>query len=299
MIIKYRDRETNTIFEEKVAGEKYLKWLYENSFGQSLLEMIIKKKIFSFLYGKFQDTKYSSKKISDFVRDYEIDMSEYEKRIDEYKSFNDFFYRKLKDNVRQIDKDHNVLISPADGRILAFDKIDIRNLVQVKGSIYSLAEVIGNEDLAEAYQDGICYIIRLCPIDYHRFHFPTAGVPEKPKKIKGVYYSVNPIALHKKAKIYCQNKRELTILHSEIFDDILLIEVGATCVGSIIQTYSPNKKVTKGQEKGYFKFGGSTVIVFLKPEVAIIDQDLLKNTQEGLETKIKMGTSIAKRKYIV
>lgn len=295
MKIRFFDRETNTIQEEKVAGEKYLKWLYESSVGQSFLEFFIKKKLFSFFYGKLQDTTFSSRKISDFVRDYEIDMEDYKLSVEEYISFNDFFYRELREGARKIEFGENNLIAPADGRLLAFNDININQLIQVKDSTYSLAEVIGDEHLAQAYQGGVCFVVRLCPIDYHRFHFPASGIPEIAQEIMGHYYSVNPIALSHKAKIYCQNKRELTVFHSDRFDDILLLEVGATCVGSIIQTYVPKEKIEKGAEKGYFKFGGSTVIMFLKPKTIVIDTDLLKNSLEGLETKVKMGMSIAKR----
>lgn len=299
MKIKYLDRETNTIKEEKVAGEKYLKWLYENTVGQGFLEIFVKKKLFSFLYGKLQDTKFSTGKISDFVKKYEIDMSDYKLSLGEFNSFNEFFYRELKEGARKISSDNNCLISPADGRLLAFDNINIEEILQVKGSFYSLQELIGDKKMAEKYQKGVCFVIRLCPIDYHRFHFPAAGVPEAAKKVPGQYYSVNPIALKKKPRVYCQNKREITIFHSDIFDDLLLIEVGATCVGSIVQTFIPYKEVKKGEEKGYFKFGGSTVIIFVKPGMVDIDQDLIKNTMEGLETKVKMGEGIAKRKQFV
>lgn len=293
MEIKYFDRETNLINTEKVAGERYLKWLYENPIGLGLLEMLVKRKFFSYFYGKLQDTSWSTRKIQPFIKDYDIDMSDYKLSAREFKSFNDFFYRELKEGARPIASDPGSLISPADGRLLAFDNINIKELVQVKGSTYSLSQFIGDIELAEAYQGGACFIIRLCPLDYHRFHFPAAGVAENSREITGDYYSVNPIALSKIAEIYCRNKRQLTIFNSEDFNDILLIEVGATCVGSIVQTYCPNDKLAKGEEKGYFKFGGSTVIMFLKPNTIRIDQDLLDNTLRGIETRVKMGTGIA------
>ncbi|MGI6226392.1 MAG: phosphatidylserine decarboxylase [Peptococcales bacterium] len=293
MQIRYFDRETNSIKEEKVAGEKYLRWLYENPLGQGLLEIFIKRKLFSSLYGKLQDLPFSSRKISNFVRDYGIDMSDYKLSIADFKTFNEFFYRELKEGARPVDTNPNRLISPADGRLLAFINIDPKKVVQVKGSTYALAELIGDEKLAREYTGGVCFIIRLCPVDYHRFHFPAQGISEASQVIKGNYYSVNPIALRNKAKLYCQNKRELTIFHSEHFGDILFLEVGATCVGSIVQTYKPQFKVEKGEEKGYFKFGGSTVVLFLKPQVVTVDEDLLQNTLQGIETKVKMGMGIA------
>lgn len=290
--IKYINRETNEFEEEKVFGEKYLQWLYTSPLGMGLLELIFKKGIFSCLYGKLQDSFRSKKKIPSFIKDYEIDMSEFEKEVSEYTSFNDFFYRKLKKGARFLDERENRLVSPADGRLLAYKNIDINALIQVKGSTYTLAELINNKALAQTYDQGFCIVIRLCPTDYHRFHFPDYGIPEKFQRVKGHYYSVNPIALKTKAQIYCQNKREITIFHSANFGDILLLEIGATCVGSIVQTFIPDQPVSKGEEKGYFKFGGSTVIMFLKKGELKLDQDLLYNTKQGYETKVKMGMGI-------
>jgi len=290
--IEYVNRETGEIEVEQVVGEKYLNWLYTSSVGMGLLELIFKKKVFSYFYGKFQDFSLSKRKIPQFINKYGVNVEELLLKPEEFRNFNEFFYRKLKAGARKIDDRENRLISPADGRLLAYEKIDIDNLIQVKGFTYTLKELIGDGSLAEDFQGGACVVIRLCPIDYHRFHFPATGVPETPKVIKGDYYSVNPLALKTKANIYCKNIREMTIFHSEKFDDLLLVEVGATCVGSIVQTFTPNKLALKGQEKGYFKFGGSTVIIFLKNGKISLDEDLLDNTRKGYETKVKMGMGI-------
>lgn len=292
MRIEYVNRETGEIEVEQVVGEKYLNWLYTSSVGMGLLELIFKKKVFSYFYGKFQDFSLSKRKIPQFINKYGVNVEELLLKPEEFRNFNEFFYRKLKAGARKIDDRENRLISPADGRLLAYEKIDIDNLIQVKGFTYTLKELIGDGSLAEDFQGGACVVIRLCPIDYHRFHFPATGVPETPKVIKGDYYSVNPLALKTKANIYCKNIREMTIFHSEKFDDLLLVEVGATCVGSIVQTFTPNKLALKGQEKGYFKFGGSTVIIFLKNGKISLDEDLLDNTRKGYETKVKMGMGI-------
>ena len=239
MRIEFINRETGEIEVEQVVGEKYLNWLYTSSVGMGLLELIVKKKIFSYFYGKFQDFSLSKRKIPQFINKYGVNVEELLLKPEEFRNFNEFFYRKLKAGARKIDDRENRLISPADGRLLAYEKIDIDNLIQVKGFTYTLKELIGDGSLAEDFQGGACVVIRLCPTDYHRFHFPASGVPEAPKTIKGDYYSVNPLALKTKANIYCKNIRQMTIFHSEIFDDLLLVEVGATCVGSIVQTFHP------------------------------------------------------------
>ena len=135
-------------------------------------------------------------------------------------------------------------------------------------------------------------VLRLAPTDYHRFHFIDNGICDVSQKIKGDYYSVNPAALKKIPELFCKNKRELSLFHSQNFGDVLYIEVGATCVGSIIQTYFPKKNILKGSEKGYFKFGGSTIILFFEKEKVIFDSDLIEQTEKGYETKVMLGEKI-------
>lgn len=296
MDIFYIDRKTGEKKREVVAGGKALKWIYTSRAGMSLLELIIKRKFFSTAYGWLQDMPHSRKKIKAFIDELSIDMMEAEQENSgAYKSFNEFFARKLKKEARPICIDRNILVSPADGRLLAYENIDMNHIVQVKGFTYSLRELLKDDSLARRYEKGICIVIRLCPADYHRFHFPDGGIPYEPKKIQGEYYSVNPVALNKIPELYCRNKREITIFDSEHFGKIVLMEVGATCVGSIVQTFQQGKYVQRGQEKGYFKFGGSTVIMFLERGQAKVDQDLLEHTEKGFETKVNMGENICRK----
>jgi phosphatidylserine decarboxylase len=294
-MIKYYNRKTKQYDTEKVAGEKYLNWTYSSPVGMTLLEALIKKKFFSSLYGWYLDRGLSRKKIGSFINEFNLDMNVSEKAEKEFSSFNDFFYRKLKTNARPIDSDKTSLISLGDGKLYAYENIDLDNLVQVKGFTYSLRELIKDDKTAAKYDKGTCLILRLCPTDYHRFHFIDSGTCSDTVKIKGAYYSVNPIALQKVEKLFCENKREWSTFHSDNFGDILYVEVGATCVGSIIQTYSPNVKVKKGEEKGYFKFGGSTVILFFEPGKIKIDRDIINQTNKGIETYVLMGEKIGDR----
>ncbi|MBC2399952.1 phosphatidylserine decarboxylase [Clostridium tetanomorphum] len=294
-MIKIYNRKTNNYDIEKVSGEKYLNWTYSSPVGISFLELIIKKKFFSFLYGKYCDSKSSSKKIKDFVKEFNINMDEAIIPINGFESFNNFFTRKVKPSSRPIDLNKNIFISPGDGRLSAYENIDLNKIVQIKGLYYSLDELINSKEIATKFKNGICLILRLCPTDYHRFHFVDNGVCDETKKIKGRYYSVNPIALNKIPKLFCKNKREWSLFHSENFGDVLYIEVGATCVGSIIQSYSSNKKISKGDEKGFFKFGGSTVILFLQEHTVKIDENILHQTTLGYETKVNMGEKIGEK----
>ncbi len=294
-MIKVYNRITKDYDIENVAGGNYIKWSYGSPIGKSLTELLIKKKLFSKLYGLYCDTSLSKKKISKFIKDFNIDMSISSSSISDFKNFNDFFIRALKNGARPISMDKNLLISPGDGRLFAYENISMNELVQVKGIHYSLSELIKDNDLAKDYEGGTCLVLRLCPTDYHRFHFIDSGIPFKNNFIKGNYYSVNPMALERIPKLYCQNKREWSVFKSDNFGDILHIEVGATCVGTIVQTYTENKRVNKGDEKGYFKFGGSTTIILLKKDVVKIDEDILNQTNLGYETMVLMGESIGKK----
>lgn len=294
-MIVYYDRKTKTYQTEKVAGERIIRWTYNSPVGMTLLETVVKKRICSSFYGWYHDRRISRRKIYPFVSKFDLDLSLAEKELNEFSSFNDFFYRKLKPNARTIDTHKDSLISLGDGKLLAYEHIDLDRLVQVKGITYSLRELIKNPTVASKYKGGTCLILRLCPTDYHRFHFIDSGICEPSRRIKGAYYSVNPMALQKVEKLFCENKREWSIFHSDHFGDILYIEVGATFVGSIIQTYTPGTRVARGDEKGYFKFGGSTVLLFFQENKVKIDQDILEQTKHGYETSVLFGEKIGVR----
>lgn len=291
-MIKIYNRKTKAYDVEQVAGLKYINWSYSSLIGKSFLELFIKKKMFSKLYGSFCDSPLSKKKINAFIDEFNIDMSLCNKNIDEFENFNDFFARTLTPEARPIDYSENILISPGDGRLSAFENIDLDKVVQIKGYTYSLKELIDDPKVAEEFEGGTCLILRLCPTDYHRFHFVDSGTCSESKKISGFYYSVNPIALNNVSELFCKNKREWSIFNSDNFGEILHVEVGATCVGTILQTYSPEKRVKKGEEKGYFKFGGSTTILFFKKDNIKIDSDIVEQTKLGFETKVNMGETI-------
>lgn len=290
--IEYIERKTGEIKVEKVPGEKYLKFLYYNPLGELPLNLVVKKKFLTEYYGKKMDKPESVKKIPSFIEQADINIAEAKKRVEEFKSFNDFFYRELKEGARTVDYRENVLASPADGKILAFENLDIEKEFYIKGDKFTLEEFFADKGLANKYKDGVFMIIRLAPIDYHRFHFPADGEISESKLIDGVYYSVSTHAIKKNFRILCENKREYSILKTEKFGDIAMFEVGATMVGGIKQSYKSNSYVKKGEEKGYFYFGGSTCVLVFERGKVKIDEDLLKNTKKGIETKVYMGEKI-------
>jgi phosphatidylserine decarboxylase len=285
-MIKIYNRKTREYEIENVAGGTLLNALYTSKAGNLGLELLVKRKMYSALTGLFCDLRLSKKSIAKFAKNFSIDLEECENKLDDYSSFNEFFSRKLKTTARSFDKPENELLSPGDGRLQAWDHIDYNDIIQVKGMSYSLSDLLLDEKLAKEYQGGAYMILRLCPVDYHRFHFFDSGVCSTTKKIKGEYYSVNPVALRKIPELFCRNKREYSIFKTDNFGEVLYVEVGATSVGSINQTYVPDSRVKRGAEKGYFKFGGSTVLLFFKKDKIMIDTDIINQTSAGFETKI-------------
>lgn len=290
--IHYVDRATGQIKTEKVVSETALYWLYNNPLGKLTLQALVKRKIVSEIYGRLMHTHWSTRKIAPFIKTYNIDMSQFQKQ--DYQSFNDFFIRKLKPGARKIDSAVNVVVSPADGKVFAYQDIDGQSFI-VKGYRFNLKSFLQNDSLAKAYNQGSLMLFRLCPTDYHRFHFPVSGKLSKVTKIQGDYYSVNPIALRKRIKIFCENKREYQIIKSPVFGNVIMAEIGATMVGSIVQTFH-GAMANKGAESGYFEFGGSSIILLFQPGEIKIDSDLLKDTRNHLETSIKVGEHVATKR---
>ncbi len=292
MQIQFIDRKSGEKITETPPGEGFLKFLYHNPFGKMAILPIAKRKFLSTWYGKKMDNPSSINKIEGFVKELGINMDEAEKSIKDYTSFNDFFYRKLKPTARPIE---NGFVSPGDGKMLAFENIaDIHNFF-IKGRRFTLKEFLGNSALAEKHKNSSLIILRLAPNDYHRYHFPYDGTPSEMTKIKGDYFSVSPYALASNfTKVFCENKREYCILSSEEKGEIIIAPVGATMVGSIIETFTPNSEIKKGDEMGYFAFGGSTIVLLIDKDKITIDQDILDNTKNRIETFVKMGEKIGK-----
>ncbi|TKG91954.1 phosphatidylserine decarboxylase [Puteibacter caeruleilacunae] len=289
--ILYIDRKKQEIEEEIVPSGRMLSWFYNKSLGKASLHLLMKRKLISTLGGWYMNRRISKKRIDKFIEQNNMDLSIY-KVTDStrYRTFNDFFYRAIEPKYRPIG---DGVVSPADGRLLAFQNLKDVSSFFIKGSEFSLKSFLRSDRKAKKYTDGSMVIVRLAPADYHRFHFPAAGTISRAKRIKGRYFSVSPLALKKSLEIFCQNHRVVSTLKTEEFGDILMIEVGATMVGSIKQTYKADSSIKKGEEKGYFAFGGSTVVLLFEKGKVSIDADLIANTNKGLETKLEMGEQIA------
>ncbi|MEN9528466.1 MAG: hypothetical protein RI932_339 [Pseudomonadota bacterium] len=288
------DRSTNESFVEKVYGDDVMKVFYGHPAGLAVTTKLLTNRVLSNIYGAYNDSAASKHKIEDFVEALGIDIAECSKDLVEYVSFNDFFARKLRPGARVVTEEEKAVASPGDGRLLVFPEIDETTVSFVKWAPIPLFELFNkNQELADRYRNGACAVLRLCPADYHRFHFPAAGKVGITKTVPGLLHSVSPYALEQGLPVYCLNKRTLCELKTNDMGTILQMEIGALFVGSIVQTYRAGTQVQRGDEKGYFKFGGSTCILFFEKGSIRFDDDIVRNSQNGLETLVKMGERLA------
>lgn len=237
--------------------------------------------------GAFLSTPLSTLLINRFVEKNQIDMSQFE--TVRYRSYNEFFSRKIKEGQRPIDPDPRYMISPCDSKLTVYD-ITESGRFQIKHTMYTMAALIRNYELAEKYYGGKALIFRLTVDDYHRYCYVADGRESGAIHISGIFHTVNPVA-NDHYPIYKENTREYSILKTKDFGDILQMEVGAMLVGKIVNDRKA-PDVLKGQEKGHFEFGGSTVALFFEPGVLKIDDDILTNSGKNVETIVKYGEKI-------
>lgn len=288
--IFYVNRSTGEKEQEAVFGNAALRFMYQTLLGRTLWGVLFNSSHLSDLLGKYYDSPRSKKAIAKLAATPGCNPEYAELPIENYDNFNAFFTRKLKKSARPLDSDSNKISSPADGRLFVYENLDGNSPVPVKGARRTLNDLccqpLGFEKAAVA-------VIRLAPIDYHRFHFPCACTQaDLPHVVNGKYHSVNPVALVKRPDVYVENTRQITRLAAEKAGMFFYIEVGAFGVGSIVQTSACGQH-GKDDEKGYFKFGGSTVILIFDNSKIRWNADLLKNTADGYETLVRQGETVA------
>lgn len=275
----------------KIDGTTGQDHLLEVIYGHALTRMLLRPFLspaVSDICGKFLSTRFSRRIIPSFVKKNHIDLSIYEKQ--EFDSYNAFFTRKIKAEQRPINDQKNVLISPSDGKVTAYP-ITQKGRFWIKHTQYTAAQLLKDERLAERYMGGWIYVIRLTVDDYHRYCYVADGRKSRQRKIRGVLHTVNPVA-NDYYPIYKMNSREYCILKTKEFGTILLMEVGALMVGKINNHEEDPAQVKRGDEKGMFEFGGSTIVVMTEPGMAEPDKDIIHNTKAQAETLVKMGEPI-------
>ena len=178
---------------------------------------------------------------------------------------------------------------PADGRHLAIENVSSADSFYIKGQRFDLAKFLGSQELAAEFEGGSMLISRLCPVDYHRYHFPVSGKAGAARILDGSLRSVSPLALRRKLSILWENRRMITEVESAAFGKMIVMEVGATCVGGMHSTFEAGSQVEKGADKGYFSFGGSCVTTVYKKGAIRFDGDLMEQAADGREVYAKMG----------
>ncbi|WP_414662719.1 archaetidylserine decarboxylase [Horticoccus sp. 23ND18S-11] len=287
--IRFYHRYKQAVEVERVLGERWMRLAYDNPAGRFVVWLLTRRAFFSRWYGHKMRKPESALRILPFIAKYDIDADEFAKSPFDYKNFNEFFFRALKPHARPIAAGDAVAVFPADGRHLVFPNVDTADGFYVKGSKFSLAELLGDDALAAKFAGGSMLISRLCPVDYHRFHFPVGGTAGDSRLINGWLYSVSPIALRHRLRYLIENKRVVTLIETPRAGTVIMVEVGATNVGSIQQSYVPGRPVQKGEEKGLFAFGGSCVITIFAAGRIRFDADLVEQSRNHVETYARMG----------
>jgi phosphatidylserine decarboxylase len=288
-MIQFFDRRSGRIETEAVYGDRWLRWTYGTVPGRIALWAGVKRAWFSRWYGRRMSSPASVGKVAAFIRDYGLDVSEFADPPESFQTFNAFFYRRLKPEARPVDPDPSAVIFPADGRHLVFPDLNQASGFYAKDQVLDLDAIVPDAALADPFRGGGMCISRLCPVDYHRFHFPVSGRIRETGLQEGSLYSVSPYALRRSLDYLVRNKRAWTLIESPYHGRVLMMEIGATCVGSIIQTYDASKSVPKGGEKGYFAFGGSCVVALFEPGKIRFDPDLVEQSSRCIETYARMG----------
>ena len=287
--IRFYHRYKKAVEVERVLGERWMRLAYDNPVGRFVVWALTRRAFFSRWYGHKMRKPESALRILPFIAKYDIDADEFAKSPFDYKNFNEFFFRALKPHARPIAPGDTVAVFPADGRHLVFPNVDMADGFYVKGSKFSFAELLGDDALAAKFAGGSMLISRLCPVDYHRFHFPVGGTAGDTRLINGWLYSVSPIALRHRLRYLVENKRVVTLIETPRAGTVIMVEVGATNVGSIQQSYVPGRPVQKGEEKGLFAFGGSCVITIFAAGKIRFDPDLVEQSRNYVETYARMG----------
>lgn len=290
--IRYRNRYTGRIETELVYGEAWLRWAYGSPWGRLALRTFVVRPWFSRWYGWRMSRPVSRRRVQPFITAFGVDAAEFAEPAEQFRTFNEFFHRGLRPGARPVDPNPAAAVFPADGRHLGFPRLDKATAFFVKDQRFDLSAFLGDTALAERFAGGAAVFSRLCPVDYHRFHFPAACIPAAPRLVNGPLWSVNPIALRRNLAILWENRRWLGHLRTTDHGEILMSEIGATNVGSVRHTFAAGQPAPKGAEKGYFLFGGSAVLTLFEPGRIRLADDLAQSGAEGVELYARCGDTL-------
>ena len=285
------NRYSRKVEREQICGGWLIRFAYGNLLGRIFQGTIGSSILFSRLASLIANRRFSAIHIEPFARRHGISIDDCDRPLRDYETFQDFFTRRLRPGARPVDGDRESICAPVDGRYLHIPHLPQTGSIAVKGRRLVLEELLGSKSLAQKFVGGSAFVARLAPFDYHRFHFPCDGVPGNAMRLGSKLHGVHLPALEK-VRALCTNRRFLTRIVSN-FGEVAMVEVGATFVGSVKQTHIPGVYVKKGEEKGFFALGGSTVILIFEPGAAAVDGDIARWSSCGTETYVRIGDHIA------
>lgn len=289
--VTYYDRGSRTLRRERVYAAAFLHWLY-NSRSGGVLDGLLTACWLSRLYGWANRSSWSRRRIRPFVERMGIEMDGSVKQLDEFRSFGEFFTRDIDLARRPICGEAYRCVSPADGKVLAYPRVEAGSRFRIKRSSFELAGLLQDEGLAAMFAGGSMLVSRLALADYHHFHFPDSGTPAAPVSVAGRLHAGGPYALRRLVPFFTENQRMLTRFDSDHFGPMAIVEIGALTVGSIRQRYRPGVRVAKGEEKGLFELGGSSVVLLFRQGAIDFDEDLVDMTAREIESHVRMGESV-------
>jgi len=289
------DRRLGECFRETVLGDRWLRLAYSTPLRGVSQWVLFRHALWSRLLGCFADSRLSRRRIRATIVELGLDEGEFRDPVPSFATFNQFFYRHLRDGARPFDPASDRLSSPADSRLLVFPRLDGATCFPVKGRAFTVSALLGpgREADAERFVGGALAVCRLCPADYHRYHYPAAGAETAHWAVRGALNSVNPLALELGLDVFAGNRREVTLLALERFGPCAFVEVGAFGVAGIVQTH-PREAFAKMAEKGYFKFGGSTLVLVFAAGAVQFDPDLIEHSAQGIEALVRCGETIGR-----
>ncbi|MCF7853200.1 MAG: phosphatidylserine decarboxylase [Candidatus Pacebacteria bacterium] len=286
------DRKTGDMFDEPILGDHLLRLTCRNYLGALPRLALFRSHCISRVLGWYADSRWSRHAVNSAIRQLHIDVSEFAQPVEQYRTFNEFFTRCLRKGTRPYNPAPNEFCAPADSRVLVFPSVDALSCFPVKGVRFNISRLLkGADNETTDIHGGSVAVFRLSPADCHRFYYPASGRVLTERQIPGGLAPVNIMALRRRADVYTSNTRYVSMVEFDGFGRAAFVEVGAFAVGRIVHTHN-DRTFTKMDEKGYFEFGGSTIVVVLRPGCIEFDADLAQNTLNGYETRILAGQRV-------
>jgi phosphatidylserine decarboxylase len=289
--IQLYNRRTGDMETESVYGRRWMDFFYGNSLGRWITGLVLARRPLSVFYGYLQNRRRSRRKIGRFITQYGIDMNQVVVPPGGFPTFNAFFIRRLKPGARPVDPDPHRFVAPADSRLLVLNP-DPDEPIAVKGIHVTLAGLLGLSGTGPPFEGGTVLVFRLAPCDYHRFGHVADGIQGPVHSVHGGFHSVNPLALRHKSDILMTNFRQWCFVHSPSWGTLIQVEVGAMMVGSIVQQKPLGGPCGKGDEKGYFQFGGSSIVLVVEPGRIRVDDDIRQHSGRVIETLVRYGEGV-------